>query len=221
MARITIVSHWCQLIENLQYSSMEFYKSVEQAIKKREVPDANPSRVEHYENGIFAAKREYLRIERKNFAFDICAAPFGNGFFVSSWYGKAEPGGGFLILLGVIFASFVLLMIFSLIFGILGGMSIWFMSVPIVLLAVGFLIQDGKLKGEDWVLATPVLGWLYEKIFHPMSYYKMDTIQMYQSAVHNAVMEVIDEITKAKGLHSLSESERKPVLKEFSASKQI
>ena len=35
---------------------------------------------------IASAKREYLRMQRGKYAFDICAAPFGNGFFVSWWF---------------------------------------------------------------------------------------------------------------------------------------
>ena len=38
--------------------------------------------------GILSAKREYLRVRRKELAYDICGAPFGNGFFFSSWLGE-------------------------------------------------------------------------------------------------------------------------------------
>ena len=76
MARITILSHWCKLIENLQTSPLGFYDLVEQAIRKREVPEVDSSRVEYHEGSILGAKREYLRVQRKNLAFDICGAPF-------------------------------------------------------------------------------------------------------------------------------------------------
>ena len=35
---------------------------------------------------------------------------------------------------------------------------------------------------------------------------------MFRGAVYSAVLEVIDEITNAKGLRALSETERKPIL---------
>ena len=38
---------------------------------------------------------------------------------------------------------------------------------------------------------------------------------MFQKAVHNAVLEVIDEMTTANGLRALGESERKPIMREF------
>ncbi len=84
----TIISHWYTLIENLQASPKEFYKSLEEAIKKRQVPHAKTGRIDWKEGGIFSAKREYLQVRRKPHLFDICGAPFGNGFFVSWWLGE-------------------------------------------------------------------------------------------------------------------------------------
>ena len=94
MARVTpndVFSHWYHLIEQFNFSSKEFYTAVEQAVKEREVPDIKIMRVDFKEGGMMSAKREYLRIRRKALIFDICAAPFGNGFFVSWWLG--EPAG--------------------------------------------------------------------------------------------------------------------------------
>lgn len=76
---------WGHSFDNLQFSSDEFYKSVEEMIKKREVPDVDFSRVTYSEGGVFTANREYLHIVRHELIFDICAAPFGKGFFVSEW----------------------------------------------------------------------------------------------------------------------------------------
>jgi hypothetical protein len=46
----------------------------------------------------------------------------------------------------------------------------------------------------------------------------MDTALMFQESVHNAVLEVVDCITAAKGIRALTEAERKPILKAFAAS---
>jgi len=51
------------------------------------MPNVTLSRVTHSQSGIFSAKREYLRVVRNEYIFDICAAPFGNGFFFSWWFG--------------------------------------------------------------------------------------------------------------------------------------
>lgn len=71
-----IFSHWYTLIENLQCSSMAFYQSVENDIGTRHVPQANMSRVTWPEGGVFSARREYLRVKRRDLILDICAAPF-------------------------------------------------------------------------------------------------------------------------------------------------
>lgn len=85
-----VISHWYHLIEGLQTSSKDFYAAVEQGIGQRQLPDVRLSRIDYKEGGMFSAKREYLRIQRKEYIFDICAAPFGTGFFVSWWLGEAQ-----------------------------------------------------------------------------------------------------------------------------------
>jgi hypothetical protein len=217
MAQITIISHWCKLIENLQMSSLDFYNSVEKEIKRREVPETETSRVEHHQGGALSDKRVYLRVERKNLTYDICAAPFGTGFFVSSWYGKTGPKGGFLILFGVVVAIFGLFPVFSSLFGAFSGFLFWLIGIPTLLFLIGHLMSEGKIGGEEAIMATPILGFFYDKIYHPMTYYKFDTIAMYQATIHAAVMEAIDEMTNAKGVRPLTELERKPVIKNFFA----
>jgi hypothetical protein len=82
-------SPWQQSFD-LKFSSEEFYKSCEEAIRKREIPSISFSRVNYSEGGMMSANREYLHIIRGEHIFDICAAPFGTGFFVSRWY-VAKP----------------------------------------------------------------------------------------------------------------------------------
>ncbi len=85
MAQVEVLSHWHQLVANLNHSSQDFYRALEGRLESAEIPSASCSRVEHSERGVLSAKREYLRVKRDEFTFDICAAPFGSGFFVSSW----------------------------------------------------------------------------------------------------------------------------------------
>jgi len=84
-----VLSHWYHLIEGLQDSPLQFYGSVDEAIRRRQLPDVKLARVDYREGGLFSAKREYFRVRRKEYIFDICAAPFGgNAFFVSWWLGE-------------------------------------------------------------------------------------------------------------------------------------
>ena len=78
-----ILSYWCQLIDGLQASPQDFYTNLEAAIARRKVPELRGTRVLLREGSILSANREYLRLSRKKLFFDICAAPFGTGFFVS------------------------------------------------------------------------------------------------------------------------------------------
>src|ERR1700704_6557135 len=91
-----VISHWYQLIENFQTSSLGFYESLESAIERRQVPEHHAARVEFKEGGLISAHREYLRMHRGKYAFDICAAPFGTGFFVSWWFTQPPLRFGFL-----------------------------------------------------------------------------------------------------------------------------
>ena len=92
MAQPVVFSHWYSLLENLQHSPQDFYSLVEQAIATRKIPECAVSRIKASEGGLFSATREYLRVSRKEFNFDICGAPFGNGFFVSWWLGEKPSG---------------------------------------------------------------------------------------------------------------------------------
>mgnify|MGYP000370761585 CR=1 FL=1 len=154
-----IFSHWSTMTEGLDVSTKEFYSEVEKAIEKRNIPDVKLSRMDRSEGGVFSAKREYLRVQRKEFAFDIGAAPFGNGFFVSYWLGEVPS-------------------------------PLW-----------------------ELILNIPGVGLLLAATFKPATYYKIDTANMFQSLVHNAVLEVIDTMSQSKGLRALSELDKKPTMK--------
>jgi len=68
------------------------------------------------------------------------------------------------------------------------------------------------------VLAMPLVGRVYERIFAPATFYAMDTALMFQKAVHQAVQDVIQCMTDGKGVRALTEAERQPIMKQFGAS---
>lgn len=208
-----VLSHWYHLFENLQASPMEFFESVERSVESREVPEAERSRVDHHEGGILSAKREYLRVSRGRLAFDICAAPFGNGFFVSWWLGELRRGPGLLFALFA--GTLVLTAIILKMLGFFLGSLALLIGLP---LGLWFLARNPPELLEGWddpLIAVPVLGPLYEAWFRPATYYKTDTTLMFRESIRRAVMEVVDEMTKAKGLRALTELERKPILEEL------
>src|SRR5437868_3878078 len=116
-----VVSHWSTLIENLQASPLQFYQSVEAALTRRQVPETKNSRVDYKESGVLSAQREYLHITRERMIFDVCAAPFGTGFFVSWWLAEKRPmlnpAAKMTVLLGMLATATFIVVEFGLIIG--------------------------------------------------------------------------------------------------------
>jgi len=88
----TIISHWNHRANQIQLSPNEFYRVVEERLAKEGLEKVKTTRVNMSEGGIFSSKREYLQVRRGDHIFHICAAPFGQGFFVSWWLGSVEKG---------------------------------------------------------------------------------------------------------------------------------
>lgn len=87
-----VLSRWHTMIEGLQASPKDFFSSVEAAIKEKQLQGAKISRIKQQEGGVFSAHRDYLRVQRDELIYDLCGAPYGNGFFVSWWLGRKESG---------------------------------------------------------------------------------------------------------------------------------
>lgn len=81
-------SHWHHYMETVPFSPQEFYEAVEDAIENEEIPMVQLSRISYPQGGIFSADRIYLRVKCREYVFDICAAPFAKGFFISWWMGE-------------------------------------------------------------------------------------------------------------------------------------
>jgi hypothetical protein len=231
-----VVAHWSKLFENFNTSSGQFYLAVGAALKRREIPDAPRYRVHWSEGGVLSPNREYLRIEGSGFACDICAAEFGTGFFFSWWLTR-KPAQ---------FVLFFLALYLGISWGISKFLAtiIWkaFESAPItfdatmimlrlllmnpitiavVSLLLGMalvgVLERGGLRGPGEALKTvPVVGWLYEKWFSPVTFYRLDTAAMFRATVHAAVLEVLDNLTTQKGIKALAPEERKPILRGMS-----
>ncbi len=152
-------SNWNFLIDDLQFSTQEFYELLKKELHSNNIKSIETYTVSLPEGSIGSPKRRYLEVEWKNYKYHICGAPFGKGFFVSWW-----------------------------------------------------LFRTGSV-GQIIVSKIPVIGlWLSRQLYRE-TYYKTDTASMFMTYCHKSVQNVIDSITKEKGLRSMSEDERKPVLK--------
>ncbi len=211
-----VISHWHHPIENFSTSTMEFYTAVEQALKPREIPDYSVSRIDWREGGVLTARREYLRIRRGKLAFDLCAAPFGTGFFFSWWLAELPPTHAILWALLICFLGISFIGGLTAAYGFAGLFWGIVLGVGIAWL-LGYLLREGHLgtEVEDIVLTIPIFGVLYERIFKPSTYYKIDTTLMFQSVVNGVVQDVVEQLMSSKGLRPLTELERKPIMREF------
>lgn len=154
-------SNWNTLINGFNYSTKEFYELLSKELKSHDIKGIRTHNVFLPEGGIFSSNRLYLRVRWKEYQYDICAAPFGEGFFVSWW-----------------------------------------------------LLYKNSF-GKMLVNRIPFIGrWLVSR-FYRITYYKQDTGSMFMSYAQTSVLKVIDDITKEKGVRSLSEEERKPVMRDI------
>jgi len=205
-------AHWCKLFEGLQQSTEEFYSRVATAVAALSIPALEVERVEYREGGALSGFRQYLRVRRRREVFDLCGAPFSNGFFFSWWFAETKPR---LPKFAAVIICLVYLGILGACaeqFGMFQGPLVLVFLVPIILAIVA---QLGKPEADDLILQLPLIGPIYERVFRPITYYRIDTSQMYQQAVEKAVEDVIDEIIAAKGIRPLTELERKPVMRDF------
>jgi hypothetical protein len=224
-APIYFISHWARLLDGLQLSSMEFYGMVREAVQERRIPGAKMAHVEWHEGNVFSPMRTYLRVSREEHVVDLCAAPFGAGFFVSWWLGDGRSQTVWRLVVGgialVVFLSLLFIPI-SLVVTILGWIHGWAgVVVGLLLVLIGIpafcllLVRRFWEPLDDYLIQTAIVGPLYERFFRPVTYYRIDTALMFQTAVHGAVQEVIDRLTKAKNLRPLTELERKPIMRGF------
>lgn len=211
-----VISHWYTLIDGFTASALDFYTAIEEAVKAREVPDAAFSRVEFREGGFGSAKRIYLRVARGKVAFDIGAVPYGNGYFFSWWMSRLGPKYPFLYLLGFLAALALGTPILA--YPFRNSCSyIFFLPVIFLGIIVGLavLARNEVFGPEEDILSIPILGWIYETVFNPITYYSLDTALMFQESVRRAVNEVIDGLLAGQGLRALSDDQKKPTIRDL------
>jgi hypothetical protein len=63
------------------------------------------------------------------------------------------------------------------------------------------------------LMMIPVIGLFVERWVRPRTYYQIDTSLMFQETIRSAVNQVVDDMSRAKGLRILSPLERKPELR--------
>ncbi len=189
--------------EDCECSPNEFYTSIEDELKVRQMPGLTIERIEHREGGLLSAKRQYLRLRRERLVFDVCLAPFGTYWFFSRRYSYIPSTLRLWELLLVLLLLAGVEGFYVSLFGLMFG-SILFGSS---LLAIGLLMQNLIVLGlndlDAALIQIPVLGTLYEVCFRKETYQREDT--------RNAYITIIDAILQEKVKNLMDEKNAKLV----------
>ena len=210
-----VLNHWIDFVDGFGFPPSEFYAAVERELAALQVPSMEISRVEFAEGGILSSQRVYLRMIRERLAFDICAAPFGTGFFFSCrtvhtpavvrWWHVIVVLGGF----GSIYSLLARFL----------GPDLALVAVAGLVVAIVQMFRNTITLGlsdiDALLLKTPVIGPIYERWFRKETYYRMDTRLMYLDTVPRIVKRLADEFTGAKGIKLIRQYERAPILGEL------
>lgn len=190
-----VLSHWHRLLEDFSTSTQDFYRAVEEAVGRRNLPDIEISRVLFSEGGVGSAKREYLRIRRQRIVFDICSAPYGNGHFFS-WRLKRMPPK---------YSLFASIAIFFVVMG-----ATWRLQLmPFPMMPDSFVIGTiAKATLSLFLYAVVLL--FYAFVFTPLTYYRLDTAMVFRDSIRSAIDEVINDLHEQKGLRLLGTLEEPP-----------
>jgi hypothetical protein len=201
-----------ELIEDFKASPKEVYDLVEKSIESRKVPGLESKRVFWHEGGALSSKREYLQLSRERLLFEICAAPFGTGFFVSFRTSVVplviDPLAIFLVLL--ILGLSLLALVSS--FGLLWGGIILVFGLCTLIFTARTAIARGLADVDRVLMKTPLFAPLYEIFLRPITYYRIDSTQMYQIAVTSATSEAFEKIFGEQKVALLTKALSAPVM---------
>jgi hypothetical protein len=75
----------------------------------------------------------------------------------------------------------------------------------------------GQIDSGIWALLSriPGVGFFADKFLKPVTYFKLDTASIFQSLIHGAIMETLDEWSESRGTRMLIPEERKPIMRDF------
>jgi hypothetical protein len=195
-----ILSYSYSFKENFKMPSRDFYEAALREMEVRQIPKLETSYQEFLEGGLQTDQREYLRLTRERMVFDICAAPFGTGFFFScrlSILPLKVSVLGIVILLAALFQAWQALVDST---GKTGGSIVFGLSLVLVLCCMQWISEMGLQEVDVFLTRLPVIGPLYERFFQSETYYRQDTRKMYTETVPAIVQGLVQQFTAAQGV---------------------
>lgn len=223
-------------LDGQHFSALEFYDQVEADLKARRVPRLRSQRVAFHEGSRLSDKRIYLRLARERFSFEVCAAPFGTGYFFSLRYIVIPRGGWIALLLLLTAVNLALGLLFLLVNHLLFHASGWlWIGLGIVNVAALAIVivrnaqqdaanppdpedrDDPVQEMPDFdaiLLSLPVIGDWWERVRRE-TYYRYDTRLMFQTIVSEIVEHRVNELVAAKGVKLLRPSFDEASMRDF------
>jgi hypothetical protein len=210
-----LLNYWCDLTQEFTFNPQDFYALVAKHLETHKVPGLETHQVLMRESGRFSAKRLYLQFRRERLVFEICGFPFGTGFFVSSRLFDRRRKASWADFLLLFFLLAVLTAPFGYQYGWYWGL-LGIVGALALIWALMLLAAANIIPGLDRVLSdVPLLGLLYDHIFHADTFYRQDTNNAYRLAVESAVRGAINEMRAEKGLKPIADGEWRPVMRDL------
>lgn len=212
-----VLNHWIAFADGFQTSPTDFYAALEKELEERRIPKMEMSRIEFAEGGLLSEKRIYLRMLRERLVFDVCAAPFGSGFFFSCrtaeipivlkwWHLLLFLLGGYIVFNLV--TKLVYSLTDSVVLSLIGTALLFGLAVYSLRNAVALGLQDLDTS----LIRIPVIGPLYEVLFRKETYHRIDSRLCYLEAIPSVVKKLAEDTTATKGIKLIRQYELAPVL---------
>lgn len=211
-----VISHWHHSAENLTTSALEFYQSIEMALRARQI-DVQVERIDWNEGGILTAKRQYLRVSYQRFVFDISAFPFGREFYFGWWHGKKpvsfSAAAGCMAVLAFPLVYVMAVAALGVVTGTIGFLVLLFIAV----MSLATQASGAASDFLEMLVSLPYVGRIFRVLFKPGTYYAEDTRIIFAETVERSVQEVIAGILTINNMSPLTPEQRapKPVRAEF------
>lgn len=198
---IQVREPWRLFVDGFRISAQDFYSTVETEFARRQMPGVVVTRDHWLEAGPLSDQREYLRVERGRFRFELCAAPFGSGFFFSLRHLYLPPtvNWWFVLLAGIALTfGFIEVVAF---YGLLMAIAILLGGLLALVLALRTLGSSGLTGVERALVESSWVGGLYEILFRRKTRFSEDSQAAFDSLGEAIIKELTNQATRTKGVN--------------------
>lgn len=189
------------LLPDFESSVSKYYQAIESNLEARKVPDLEIERILLREGGLISAPREYLRLQRERYIFDLCSAPFGTSWFFSCRFAEIPFTlrlWELLVILAILVGGYFM---YASVFGFIWGGVVCLMSLGGLIVLVENMVTSGSRSLDAAILRIPIFGSIYEVFLRRnLTYYRDDSRLMYGDLVNSVAQFEVEAIAKENGV---------------------